>query len=174
LNHHLTAFGVRQRLDFRADCRICNCDRICRTCHDNVDHLYDYDDDEWIFDDDTLGLVDGDDDDDDVAATQTVPAAQPLDEEDEEGTEIHAASPVLVESNVDTRDDDREAGDDDDNNFIPGQGQQPELIIGVNGMAMPESPPPPVLNIIDADGPGFDFDEEDNTDDKILGDEDRR
>jgi hypothetical protein len=69
------ALGILQLFDLRADCRICNCDRICRTCHDNIDHLYDYDDDEWIFDDDSLGLDNGDDD---FTTIQTVPAPQPL------------------------------------------------------------------------------------------------
>jgi len=66
----MSVFEYGELVEMRADCRICNCIRICRTCHDNVDHLYDYDDDDWIFDDDALGEGGGggDDDGDDDAA----------------------------------------------------------------------------------------------------------
>lgn len=66
----MSVFEYGEIVELRADCRICNCDRICRTCHDNIDHLYLYDDDDWLFDDDTVwaegeGTEDDDDDDDD-------------------------------------------------------------------------------------------------------------
>lgn len=48
----MSVFEYGELVEMRADCPICNCDRLCRTCRDNKDFKYEYDDDDWEFDDD--------------------------------------------------------------------------------------------------------------------------
>jgi hypothetical protein len=50
----MSVFEDGELVELRADCPICNCDRLCRTCRDNKDFKYEYDDDDWVFDDDTV------------------------------------------------------------------------------------------------------------------------
>ena len=54
----MSVFENGELVELRADCPICNCERLCRTCRDNIDFLYEYDDDDWVFDDDSLWLMD--------------------------------------------------------------------------------------------------------------------
>lgn len=48
----MSVFEYGELVELRADCEICNCFRLCRTCDDNIDFEYVYDDDDWEFDDD--------------------------------------------------------------------------------------------------------------------------
>ena len=48
----MSVFEYGELVELRADCSICNCYRLCRTCRDNKDFKYEYDDDDWEFDDD--------------------------------------------------------------------------------------------------------------------------
>ena len=50
----MSVFEYGELVEMRADCDICNCDRLCRICRDNKDFKYEYEDDGWIFDDDTV------------------------------------------------------------------------------------------------------------------------
>jgi hypothetical protein len=50
----MSVFENGELVELRADCPICNCDRLCRTCRDNEDFKYEYDDDDWVFDDDSV------------------------------------------------------------------------------------------------------------------------
>lgn len=52
----MSVYEYGELVELRADCHVCNCRRLCRTCYDNVNHLYEYDDDDWglVAVDDTL------------------------------------------------------------------------------------------------------------------------
>ena len=48
----MSVFEYGELVEMRADCNICNCDRLCRTCMDNKNFKYEYDDDDWVVPDD--------------------------------------------------------------------------------------------------------------------------
>jgi len=58
----MAVFEFGELVELRADCGICNCQRLCRTCKDEKDYQYEYDD-LWQFDDDDEYDDDAEDDD---------------------------------------------------------------------------------------------------------------
>lgn len=63
----MTVFEYGEMVELRADCDICNCKYVCRTCDDEKNgYTYEYQN-KFVFDDDEVmkGGGDGGDDDDD-------------------------------------------------------------------------------------------------------------